>query len=130
VINKLLNNEKIKIHVGPTNKIGGRRWFYAGNVASHTRFIINNQKTFCEKWNSAGKEFIDNLTFSKMISKILGKELDFELIPVDRPGHDLCFSVDPSKLYDLGWEEKVSTYERLEETINWYLKNPNWLNRN
>jgi len=125
IIRKLLNNETVDIHVGASEIIGGRRWFYAGDVASHTRFILETQSVRCEKWNSAGPKFIDNLEFAKLIAQLMGKELKYRLVPIDRPGHDLCFSVDPSKLYDLGWREPVSFEQRLLQTVNWYLENPN-----
>jgi dTDP-glucose 4,6-dehydratase len=127
IIRKLLNNETLDIHVGPGKLVGGRRWFYAGDVASHTRFILNTQTARCEKWNSAGRKFINNLDFAQLIAQLMGKELKYRLVPVDRPGHDLCFSVDPSKLYDLGWTEPVSFEQRLLQTVNWYLENPNWV---
>jgi dTDP-glucose 4,6-dehydratase len=42
-IRKILNNIPIDIHVGANNSIGGRKWFYAGDVADHTEFVIVNQ---------------------------------------------------------------------------------------
>jgi dTDP-glucose 4,6-dehydratase len=130
IINKLLKDEELQIHVGSKNEIGGRRWFFVGDVADHTRFILDHQQHTCEKWNSAGKDFIDNLEFAKTIAKLMNKDLKYKLIPVDRPGHDLCFSVDPIKLYNLGWKEKLNFEDRLKETIDWYMANPEWLNRN
>jgi len=125
VINKLINNETLDLQVGANNVIGGRRWFYAGDVASHTRFILNTQTALCEKWNSAGPKFINNLDFAQLIAQAMDKELKYRLVPIDRPGHDLCFSVDPSKLYDLGWTETMSFEQRLLQTVNWYLENSN-----
>ena len=43
-----------------------------------------------------------------------------------RPGHDLRYALDGSKMKDMGWEPH-SAYERLESTINWTLKNDRWL---
>jgi dTDP-glucose 4,6-dehydratase len=126
IIKKVLNDEELDIHVG-NNVIGGRRWFYAGDVASHTRFVLENQTQSCNKWNSAGASFINNLDLALLISNIIGKELKYKLIPVDRPGHDLCFSINPKKLYDLGWKEPKPFLTRLEETVQWYLKNQHWL---
>jgi dTDP-glucose 4,6-dehydratase len=129
IIRKLLNNETLDIHVGPSDRIGGRRWFYAGDVASHTRFILETQLARCEKWNSAGNKFVNNLEFAQHIAQIMGRELRYQLIPVDRPGHDLCFSVDPGKLYELGWEAPNSYEQRLTQTVEWYQANPEWLTR-
>lgn len=130
VIDKLLRNETINIHSGPKNTIGGRRWFFVGNVASHTRFVLDNQKNLCEKWCSAGKKFINNLEFAETIANILGKEFKYNLIPVDRPGHDLCYSIDPKKFYMLGWKEPKSFEDNVLETIEWYKNNLEWLKRN
>jgi dTDP-glucose 4,6-dehydratase len=129
IIRKLLNNETLDIHVGPSELIGGRRWFYAGDVASHTRFILETQSIRCEKWNSAGNKFINNLEFAQHIAQIMGCALQYRLVPVDRPGHDLCFSVDPGKLYKLGWQAPNSYAERLTQTVHWYQENPEWLVR-
>jgi len=126
IIKKVLTDEELDIHVS-NNVIGGRRWFYAGDVASHTRFVLTNQNQLCEKWNSAGAKFINNLDFALAIANIIGKKLKYKLIPIDRPGHDLCFSIDPKKLYDLGWTEPKPFLTRLEETVHWYLKNQHWL---
>jgi nucleoside-diphosphate-sugar epimerase len=92
---RLLNNETLDIHVGPSGLIGGRRWFYAGDVASHTRFILKTQLSRCEKWNSAGSRFIDNLEFAQKIARLMDLELLYKLVPIDRPGHDLCYSICP-----------------------------------
>lgn len=126
---RLLDNKPLDIHVGPSGAIGGRRWFYAGDVASHTRFILQKQTARCEKWNSAGPKFINNLEFAQQIAQIMQLELQYQLVPVDRPGHDLCFSVDPSKLYKLGWQAPKSAEERLTETVNWYKDNLDWFKR-
>ena len=93
----------------------------------YNNFVLKNQNQLSEKWNSAGAKFINNLDFALAISNIIGKELKYKLIPVDRPGHDLCFSINPSKFYKLGWKEPKSFEERLKESVSWYLNNKDWL---
>lgn len=126
---KLMMDEILDIHVGPSGQIGGRRWFYAGDVASQTRFILQIQTSHCEKWNSAGDQFINNLEFAQRIAEIMGQKLKYKLVPVDRPGHDLCFSVNPAKIYDLGWQAPRSFEQRLRHTVEWYQANSEWLSR-
>ena len=47
----------------------------------------------------------------------------------DRPGHDLRYAIDASKLNkELGWKPSVTFEQGLEKTVNWYLKNQTWLN--
>lgn len=126
VIRKILNDEKLTIHTKGDGSQIGRRWFYASDVASHTRFILNNQKTICEKWNSSGSRFINNLEFAKLIATALNRNLRYELEPVSRVGQSY-FSISPSKLYNLGWKEEISTEDKLIKTVNWYQNNRNWL---
>ncbi len=46
----------------------------------------------------------------------------------DRPGHDLRYAIDASKInQELGWKPSVTFEEGLEKTIDWYLANEDWL---
>lgn len=127
-IKKLLYNETINLHADE-NGIGGRRWLYAGDVASQTKFILQNQKTNCEKWNSTGPKFINNLEFVQLIADILGKKLTYNIVPITRNGHSSYISMSDSKIREHGWTELKSIEERLEETVSWYAANQEWLYR-
>ena len=126
----ILNGEKLKISA-VDGMPGFRRWFHAGDVALHTRFILDNQTLPFEKWNSAGSELINNLSFAEMISNVAGKKLDYEFVELDKDSHSaklLINSIDPSKFYKRGYVDKFSLEERLVQTVNWYKENPSWLN--
>ena len=46
----------------------------------------------------------------------------------DRPGHDLRYAIDASKINkELGWKPSVTFEQGLEKTIDWYLANEEWL---
>ena len=45
----------------------------------------------------------------------------------ERPGHDLRYSLDGDKMYQLGWTLPHNFEQSLTNTIKWYLKNPQWL---
>ena len=48
----------------------------------------------------------------------------------DRPGHDLRYAIDASKLNkELGWKPSVTFEQGLERTIDWYLNNEEWMER-
>jgi dTDP-glucose 4,6-dehydratase len=48
----------------------------------------------------------------------------------DRPGHDLRYAIDATKLNkELGWKPSVTFEEGLTQTIEWYLNNEQWLER-
>lgn len=128
-IRKILNNEKIIIHSDKEGNIGGRRWFHAEDVALQTRFILNNQSSLYEKWNSSGKKFISNLDFAQLIATQMDKKLVYEIQEISRAGHDSFFSLDSSKIYNRGWEEPINIEGRISQTVDWYLKNQNWLVR-
>jgi dTDP-D-glucose 4,6-dehydratase len=90
--------------------------------------ILNSEKN---EWYDFD---VNNTTTMKTIrehtAQIMKLELQYQLIPVDRPGHDLCFSVDPVKLYDQGWQAPKTFEERLTETVNWYKVEMIWVNHN
>ena len=48
----------------------------------------------------------------------------------DRPGHDLRYAIDASKINkELGWKPTVTFEEGLSVTIDWYLKNKEWMEK-
>jgi len=48
----------------------------------------------------------------------------------DRPGHDLRYAIDFSKARrELAWEPRTTFRDGLRETIDWYLANPDWIER-
>lgn len=128
-IKKLLNNESIDIHIDQTGFIGGRRWYHAGSVASHTKFILQNQLGHCEKWNSCGSEWFSNEELVKKIAKILNTSAQINYVQTTRPGHETYFSLSPEKLYRLGYKDKHTIDESLEKTVIWYKENQAWLTR-
>lgn len=47
-----------------------------------------------------------------------------------RPGHDLRYALDGTKMKELGWSIPMKVEDSLEKTIKWSLKNPKWLDIN
>ena len=82
-----------------------------------------------DKYNIVGSQEVNNLELAQMVSKILNKDLNYEMVDfhTSRPGHDLRYALDGSKMKNMGWSPKVSVYERLEEVVEWTLKNNRWL---
>jgi len=75
---------------------------------------------------SAGAEKT-NLEVVREILRIMGKDEGQIEFVEDRPGHDVRYSLDSSKIREeLGWKPKQSFEKGLEETVSWYLKNENW----
>ncbi len=69
---------------------------------------------------------VTNLEVTKNILRHLGKSEDLIDYVEDRPGHDLRYAVDSSKIRAMGWKPSVDFEEGLKETIEWYKENRAW----
>jgi dTDP-glucose 4,6-dehydratase len=128
-IKNILNNELIYIHSYPDKILSGTRFYiHAQNIASAVLFLINNGKTG-EKYNISGEKEVSNLELAELIAKFMGKELKYEMVDFHstRPGHDLRYGLDGSKIYELGWKPKFNFEQSLEKTVKWTLNNLEWL---
>ena len=128
-IKKILNDETILIHSYPDKEISGSRFYiHAQNIASAVLFLIKNGKNG-EKYNISGEKEVSNLEIAQLIAKIIGKELKYEMIDFhsDRPGHDLRYGLDGTKIQELGWMPKFDFEKSLEKTVKWTLENREYL---
>jgi dTDP-glucose 4,6-dehydratase len=128
-IKKILNNEKIYIHSYPNKlKSGSRFYIHGRNIAAAVLFLIKNG-TIGEKYNIAGEKEVSNLEMAQMIAKFMNKPLDYEMVDFhsNRPGHDLRYGLDGSKLFDMGFKLPVDFEQSLEKMVNWTLNNQQWL---
>lgn len=137
-IRKVDRKEKITIHSDPSKtKPGSRHYIHARDVADALLFLLGTkfdpQPDFggakCPKFNIVGKEEWDNLKVAATIADIQGKPLHYEMVDFhsSRPGHDLRYALDGTKMQKLGWVPRIDIAERLEQVVNWSLKNKEWL---
>ena len=64
----------------------------------------------------------------KVLLDSLGKSQDLITYVKDRPGHDLRYAIDATKIHgELGWEPTVRFEDGIAETIQWYLDSGDWL---
>lgn len=128
-IKKILTGEKLTIHANKTlTKAGSRFYIHARNVASAVDFIISKGKNG-EKYNIVGEKEIDNLTLAQTIAKIMNKPLNYEMVDFhsSRPGHDLRYGLDGTKMKELGWNLPMNLEQSLEKVINWSLSKKQWI---
>ena len=128
-IKKILNNEKIYIHSYPDKKSSGTRFYIHGrNIAEAVLFLIKNG-IIGEKYNISGEREVSNLEMAQLIAKIMNKTLNYEMVDFhsSRPGHDLRYGLDGSKLFDMGFKLPVNFDESLTKMVKWTLENPKWL---
>jgi dTDP-glucose 4,6-dehydratase len=124
-INNIKNNKPIPVY-GKGENI--RDWLYVEDHASAIDLVFHNGKT--------GETY--NIDLIKLLCKIMDRKLgrpagtSEKLITYvkDRPGHDLRYAIDSSKLQSgLGWTPIPKFAAGLETTVDWYLSNGKWLER-
>jgi dTDP-glucose 4,6-dehydratase len=130
VIKSVLKGEKVYIHADKKCENPGSRFYiHARNIANAILFLINNGN-IGEKYNIVGEKEVNNLEMALFIANEMKMELKYELVNFheDRPGHDLRYSLDGTKLIKEGWKLPLTFEESLRKTIQWTLRNQEWLN--
>jgi dTDP-glucose 4,6-dehydratase len=129
-IRKILNEEEIILHgTSDKKKTGSRFYIHARNVAHCCHWLLNNFKQR-EKYNIVGEKELTNLELAIKIAEILGKQKFFYKI-VDfhssRPGHDLRYALDGTKLTKMGYKLPMTIDKALERTVKWTVDHDEWL---
>jgi len=115
-----------------------RDWLY---VEDHVRalVLVLEKGMVGETYNIGSRNELKNLDLVKLICQIIDEftpkeniKSHVELIKfvTDRPGHDLRYAIDPTKLeQELNWKPSVSFETGLRKTVKWYLENQEWCDR-
>lgn len=110
-----------------------RDWLYVEDHADALLTVLAKGQTG-RVYNIGGENEARNIDLVKMLCAILDR-LRPEGAPhaglitfvSDRPGHDLRYAIDPTRIREeLGWRPSVTLEEGLERTVRWYLKNEDW----
>ena len=132
MINNVLNSKPLPVYGKGENV---RDWLY---VEDHARAIdtIFHKGRVGEKYNIGGFNEWKNIDIVRLLCRIMDKKLDrpagtsARLITFvkDRPGHDLRYAIDATKLNrELGWTPSLQFEEGLEKTVVWYLSHQDWV---
>lgn len=136
VIKKVLANETMAIHASADGKIGSRFYLHARNQADGLMFLLKNipfptysEESELPRFNIVGEREMDNLEMAQLIAKYIGKPLKYELVDFhsSRPGHDLRYALDGTKMAELGWVAPLSLEDSLKNTVEWTLTHQEWL---
>ena len=131
-INNIRNNKPIPVY-GKGSNI--RDWLYVEDHASAIDLIFH-KGIHGETYNIGGENEWKNIDLIKLLCTIMDAKLgrkpgtSEKLITYvkDRPGHDMRYAIDSSKLtYELGWSPSLDFEHGLEKTVDWYLTNQKWL---
>jgi dTDP-glucose 4,6-dehydratase len=132
-IHNIKNNKPLPVY-GKGENI--RDWLW---VEDHARAIdvIFHKAALGETYNIGGHNEWTNIDLIKVLCKVMDRKLgraegtSEKLITyvTDRAGHDMRYAIDATKLKnELGWVPSLQFEEGLENTIDWYLSNEEWLN--
>lgn len=120
MISKILKNEKLPVY-GDGRNI--RDWLHVYDHCSAIDLIVHKGKVG-EVYNIGGNCELSNIEIVKFLLENLNRSEDLITFIEDRPGHDLRYAVDSSKIErELGWDRKYNFSYGIIETINWYKEN-------
>ena len=103
-----------------------RDWLYVEDHCSAIDLIIHKGREG-EIYNIGGHNERTNLQVVKTILKELDKPETLISFVTDRPGHDLRYAIDPTKIYnELGWLPETKFEDGIKRTVKWYLDNKTW----
>lgn len=124
VISKALRNEPIPVYGKGENV---RDWIHVIDHNIGVDLIVREGKVG-EIYNLGGHSERTNLEVVKTILKQMGKPEDLITFVGDRPGHDLRYAIDSTKVEkELNWNRTYTFEKGLEETVKWYLEHQDWI---
>ena len=132
-INNIINKKPLPVY-GDGNYT--RDWLFVKDHAVAIDLVFHEGKNH-ETYNIGGFNEWKNIDLVRLLCQKMDEKLgraegeSAQLITFvkDRPGHDLRYAIDASKINkELGWEPSVTFEEGLQQTIDWYLDNTEWLN--
>jgi dTDP-glucose 4,6-dehydratase len=132
----------VTIHCSPDGTPGSRFYLHARNLADAWCWLAkritsgewgimfpSDGAQVPPRYNIVGEMELDNVTMAQHIADAMGKDLDWECVDFhsSRPGHDLRYALDGTKLATAGWKAPVPLLDSLRKTVEWTLEHPEWL---
>jgi dTDP-glucose 4,6-dehydratase len=121
-VTNLVDNKKVPVYGTGQNV---RDWIHVLDHCKAVDFILHNG-SIGEIYNVGGGTEKTNLGITQKLLKILGKNDSMIEYVEDRLGHDLRYSLDCSKLMEMGWAPEYNFNDGLKETAKWYVDNRWW----
>ena len=103
-----------------------RDWLYVTDHCSAIDLILHKGRDG-EVYNVGGHNEKTNIDIVRTVIRLLGKDESLITYVRDRPGHDLRYAIDPTKLTEtLGWKNEVAFDDGIKMTVEWYLSHREW----
>ena len=131
-INNIIHNKPLPVYGDGKYT---RDWLFVEDHARAIDLVFHKGKNH-DTYNIGGFNEWQNIDLVKLLCVVMDKKLNRpegeseQLITYvkDRPGHDLRYAIDATKINkELGWKPSVTFEEGLELTVDWYLNNSEWL---
>ena len=110
-----------------------RDWLYVEDHADALLLVVEKGE-LGRSYNIGGENELTNIDLVKTICALLDERVpsgaphaDLITYVTDRPGHDMRYAIDPTRIRtELGWRPSVTVEEGLAKTVDWYLANEDW----
>ena len=131
-INNIINKKPLPVY---GDGLYTRDWLFVKDHALAIDLVFHKGKVG-DTYNIGGFNEWRNIDLVKLLCRLMDEKLGREkgeseqLITYvkDRPGHDRRYAIDATRINkELGWKPSVTFEEGLSQTIDWYLKNTEWL---
>ena len=124
MISRALADEPLPVY-GKGENI--RDWLYVKDHCSAIDLVMRKGRVG-EVYNVGGHNERTNLEVVKTILAQLGKPESLITYVTDRPGHDMRYAIDPTKIAtELGWYPETPFVDGIRKTLKWYLDNQQWV---
>ncbi|MBF0386299.1 MAG: dTDP-glucose 4,6-dehydratase [Candidatus Omnitrophica bacterium] len=102
-----------------------RDWLYVEDHCRAIRLLVDSGVNG-EVYNVGGSQECENIDLTRKLLVLMGKDERSIKFVQDRPGHDMRYSLDSSKLLRLGWQPAYDLDKGLQATVEWYRANEAW----
>lgn len=121
-IAKVRDGDVVTIHADKSLTKAGSRYYIDAREVWRAIHLLLAKGEPGEKYNIAGSVELDNLELARLIAKAVGKPLRHVMTDFhsSRPGHDLRYGLDNSRMKAMGFEALVPDFDRI---VGWYLAN-------
>ena len=127
-ISKILRGEKIQIHGTLNGRVwtsGKRNWLHARAQANALLFLLQNGVAG-EKYHVSGEEH-SNLVMAEIIAQYMRMNGVWEWASPSAPVHDISYSLNDSKLRNMGWKSPLEFEKSLQKTVEWTMAHREFL---